>query len=100
MVSVRSTISLAGSLTTWSEVQWQDGKGQWHAVETWRAALAETRDHLWVSHWGVASKDYNSGPFRWAVYTGSGGNPPLATSQPFNTPRGPGDVVTIEVTLQ
>ncbi len=66
----------------WTEVQWVDGAGGWHAVENWRT---ETNGGGSVTHW-VEAKDFGTGPFRFAVYDVPGGTL-LGASDPFMLPR-------------
>ncbi len=66
----------------WSEVQWADGAGNWHAVENWRG---ETNGGGSVTWW-VEAKDFGTGPFRFAVYDAPGGNL-LGASEPFMLPQ-------------
>jgi LysM repeat protein len=64
----------------WAVVQWQDGLGEWRAVEGWQGAIAGNEVMWWVSE-----EHYGTGPFRWAVYREQGG--PLAgMSEPFDLP--------------
>jgi lysophospholipase L1-like esterase len=77
----------------WTAVQWQDGQGDWHAVENWQGAP----DGGGKIRWWVAEKDFGSGPFRWAVLAGAG-EELLATSKPFYLP-GPGQSLRIKLAL-
>jgi hypothetical protein len=85
-------------------VQWRDVNGTWHNVEGWQSTLDMAAGATTPSKtWGVYTKDYGQGPFRWVVY-----NPPaagstaqtgtvLATSQRFNLPSGDGANLTLTV---
>ncbi len=66
----------------WTEVQWVDGAGSWHAVENWRG---ETNGGGGITWW-VEAKDFGTGPFRFAVYDVAGGNL-LGASEPFMLPQ-------------
>ncbi len=53
-----------GAATAVTIVQWQDPQGGWHDVDGW-----QTPAHSLV-RWAVYPRDFNTGPFRWAVYAG------------------------------
>jgi hypothetical protein len=77
----------------WASVEWQDGFGKWHAVETWPGPLdAEGRTVRWVreEHFGL-------GPFRWVIYEREGGAT-WGTSAPFYMPLAGGEWVEATVT--
>jgi hypothetical protein len=78
----------------WAGVQWQDSAGGWHEVKGWQGALEASG----YQSWWVASGDFGSGPFRWAVSQAQGGAP-LAYSAPFNLPGTAGQVSVIEVAI-
>jgi hypothetical protein len=65
----------------WSEVEWVDAQGDWHVVEGWRAPLESGYRRVW----GVLSRDFGKGPFRWALYAGPEGEL-LDVSEPFDLP--------------
>jgi len=46
--------------------------------------------------WWVAQPDLSTGPFRWVVYRGQGGEY-LAGSEPFTLPDAAGALLTMEV---
>src|SRR5688572_5567394 len=48
-----------------SVVQWQDGLGNWHDVDSWRSELTWLTSYVFFQPWGVAPKDFGTGPFRW-----------------------------------
>ncbi len=75
----------------WTGVQWQGGDGVWHDVEGWRGQIAGGQ-----VRWGVAEKDFRTGPFRWLIYDGSG-RERRATSRSFTLPGSPSQIVTVEV---
>jgi hypothetical protein len=79
---------------TWTVVQWQDSADDWHDIEGWRGQL----DANGRKKWWVAARDFGSGPFRWQVIAGREGQP-LATSEQFNLPGVPGEILLIEVSL-
>lgn len=78
-VELRTDPPRAGA---WSEVQWVDGAGNWHAVENWRG---ETNGGGEI-RWWVEAKDFGTGPFRFAVYDAPGGML-LGASEPFMLPQ-------------
>ena len=65
----------------WAVVQWQDSGGNWHDVEAWGNPV----DPDGCQRWWVASSDFGSGPFRWLVSAGQGGEQ-LAVSESFHLP--------------
>jgi hypothetical protein len=75
-------------------VQWQDGLGGWHDVDSWRGEL----DGRARAIWWVSPDHFGDGPFRWLVYRGSDGEV-LGTSEPFNLPGGHRHLVRVEVSL-
>ena len=77
----------------WAVVQWQDGPGNWHDVEGWRGAPDEKR-----TIWYVDERDFDTGPFRWALYDGPEGAL-FAASEPFDLPAGHGQIVHVDVSL-
>src|SRR5579859_4189019 len=86
-----ATIALAvvgAPAGAWTDVQWQDGLGQWHDVNGWQAALDPTGQRLW---WVGNSMLGQNGLFRWLVTLGQGG-PVWATSLVFHLPATPGYV--------
>jgi LysM repeat protein len=86
-----ATIALAvvgAPAGAWTDVQWQDGLGQWHDVNGWQAALDPTGQRLW---WVGNSMLGQNGLFRWVVTLGQGG-PVWATSLVFHLPATPGYV--------
>ncbi len=76
----------------WVEVQWLDGLGRWHNVESWPGELKNG----WAVRW-VLPEDFGTGPFRWVVYERQGG-PMRATSPSFYFPRAAGEWVLVDVT--
>lgn len=76
----------------WSVVQWQGGDGVWHDVEGWRSPV-----HAGEVRWRVTAKDFNTGPFRWAVYDAAGGQL-LAVSEAFTLPGAAYAEVQVTVT--
>lgn len=73
----------------WTVVQWQDAHGNWHDVEGWQGRLDDG-----VKRWWVAPADFRKGPFRWAIYERRGSGL-LGTSEAFNLPQSPHEIVTI-----
>ena len=82
----------------WTAVQWQDIEGRWHDVEGWRGALDEVGNGVGTKVWWVAQKDFGTGPFRWVVHRGQGGEY-LAESEPFTLPPAAGMTVQVAVLL-
>lgn len=68
------------NIVYWTEIQWQDISGGWHVVEGWRGSSSRG-----IVRWFVASKDFNTGPFRWLIYKQKGSNI-LGTSEVFALP--------------
>ena len=86
-------------------VEWQDTQGNWHEVEGWQG----TPDHVipgpsatmvGLKAWGVAAKDFGTGPFRWLVYNDHSLAERLAVSSPFNLPGGSGQDQIVNVLLE
>lgn len=80
--------ALIGGLpaTSWIGVEWQDGLGQWHAVDGWQG-LPDSVDGLGrlLQQWNTGPENFGRGPFRWAVYTSQGGSL-VGVSPSFNLP--------------
>ena len=92
----------------WTTVQWQDARGEWHAVEGWQGTLDGVRlgdgdAPIGDKTWWAAEDNLGSGPFRWAIYRGEGGGTGrgrlLATSEPFYLPGSTGATATVDVSL-
>ena len=75
---------------TQAVVEWEDGNGGWHTVDTW--VTSPTTQVTWQ----VWPKDYGTGPFRWVVYDQGR---PLGTSQSFYLPTADGQVTDVVVVL-
>lgn len=78
---------------SWSVVQWQDANGGWHDVSGWQSQLT----HGYVGWW-VAPEDYGTGPFRWLLLDGAGGQQ-LGASESFHLPGYTKSVTLIELAL-
>jgi hypothetical protein len=76
----------------WGVVQWQDSSQGWHDVEGWRNTLDENG----YRRWWVDSKDFGTGPFRWAVSHAPDGAV-LGVSESFSLPLTAGQVVPVRV---
>lgn len=76
----------------WGVVQWLGDDGNWHDVEGWQGPAPAN------SRWWVAAKDFNTGPFRWAVKNGPGGEL-IGTSEPFTLPQFPNETRLVTVSL-
>ena len=88
-IELQTQIASTGA---WSVVQWQDNAGGWHDVEGWRGPLADSNNRrCWV-----AAKDFGTGPFRWAVTQGQGGQL-LGASAPFKLPNGANETLQVAV---
>ena len=74
-------------------IQWQDSVGDWQDVDGWQGTLNNN-----YRRWWVAAKDFGTGPFRWLVTRGPGGEV-LGTSEPFNLPAGANQVILVQVSL-
>jgi hypothetical protein len=79
----------------WTVVQWQDAFGDWQDVEGWQGTLDDAQHKTW---W-VAKKDFDTGPFRWAVYREKAG-PLVLTSDSFFLPDGVGKTSKIEIPVE
>ena len=78
----------------WTVVQWEDSGGNWHDVEGWRGELGTSGTRVWQ----VVSKDFGTGPFRWALFQGQDGRL-VTASQSFRLPSKANEVVRVEVSL-
>jgi len=83
-------------------VEWQDADGMWHAVAGWQGTLdrvaVEDGAVTGYKTWWVGAEDLGTGPFRWLIYRGKGGER-LATSEPFYLPASARRVVQVDVGL-
>ncbi len=77
-----------------SVVQWQDVNGDWNDVEGWKRELQNGYER-----WTVEAKDFNSGPFRWAVRNGQSGVV-LGSSESFTLPAGGNQTTQVTITLE
>lgn len=84
----------AGATTLWTVVQWQDDLGGWHDVEGWRGSLNQRGN----KRWWVAPRDFNSGPFRWVIFSSPDGAV-LAESPSFYLPKAAGEIIKTDVSL-
>ena len=82
----------------WTSVQWQDTGGRWHDVEGWRGTLDEMAVGVGRKVWWVAQRDFGTGPFRWIVRHGYGGDL-LAGSESFSLPGTAGETMQVEMLL-
>jgi hypothetical protein len=87
-------------ITLWTVVEWQDGFGNWHAVEGWQGTLDEINSAgIGRKVWWVSGGDMGKKPFRWHVYQSQNGQL-LTTSRSFELPHYSGEIVRVQVTLQ
>jgi hypothetical protein len=82
----------------WTAVQWQDTGGRWHDVEGWRGTLDGVANGVGIKVWWVAQSDLGTGPFRWIVRRGFGGDL-LAGSESFHLPVTSGETTLVEVLI-
>jgi len=82
----------------WTVVQWQDGLRNWHDVDGWQGDLDAFDGSVGWKTWWVAKEDLGTGPFRWALYHGHGGEL-LTYSEPFYLPSRSGQVVVVDASL-
>jgi len=78
----------------WTEVEWQDGEGQWHTVPGWRGSYNRTGRVSWF----VDQKDFGKGPFRWVVTETEDGEI-VGSSEPFYLPGSADEVLRVEVVV-
>lgn len=97
---IYSTQSLDGE-NVQTLVQWQDGLGGWHDVDTWRGALDEIYADGGRKTWFVSEQHFDTGPFRWVIYQDleTSGQETLATSDPFDMPSSNGALARTVVTI-
>ena len=88
-------LHVRGQTSLWTVVQWQGNDGRWHDVEGWRGDLEADG----IRRWWVAAKDFDTGPFRWAIYQSQNG-PKLATSPPFHLPDQANEVLRIGISIE
>jgi hypothetical protein len=82
----------------WTAVQWRDSGGRWQDVEGWCGSLDEVMGGVGKKVWWVVEKDFGTGPFRWVVRHGYGGEL-LAGSESFHLPNADGQIVRVGVVL-
>jgi hypothetical protein len=82
----------------WAAVQWQDAGGRWHDVEGWRGTLDDGASGVGRKVWWVAERDLGTGPFRWIVLHGNGGDL-LAGSESFYLPGTAGETIPVQLLL-
>lgn len=84
-------------------VRWADQFGNWHPVEGWQGNVDEVgQENLaWVSHkeWWVGHDQMGSGPYRWFIYDGEGGEM-VFESESFFLPEKNGEEMVIKTTLR
>lgn len=76
----------------WGVVQWLGDDGNWHDVEGWQGPMPAN------NQWWVAAKDFNTGPFRWSIKSGPGGEM-LGASESFMLPQFPNETLVVSVSL-
>ncbi len=82
----------------WSDVQWQDSLGVWHAVESWRGQFDQVMNGVGTKTWWVDQYSFGPTPFRWVVFDDTG-KTVLVTSEPFNLPTQNQQWVVVTVSL-
>ena len=81
-----------------TQVQWQDDKGRWHDVTSWRGALDNVQAAYGYKTWWGGKDDLGTGPFRWLIFAQAKGRL-LATSEFFTLPEVRGGAQVVEVEL-
>ncbi len=81
-----------------SVVQWQDGQGEWHDVDSWRGEFDEVVYSVGTKTWWLEEWLFGAGPFRWVVYDQTSGQV-LARSAPFTMPREHRQTVSVDTVL-
>jgi len=66
-------------------VQWQDGLGLWHDVQSWQGDLDRSTSNTAFKRWTLNSS-YGNGPFRWVIYNELG-DEVWGFSPSFNLPE-------------
>ncbi len=79
-------------------VQWQDGLGEWHNVDSWRGGFDECKGNDARKSWWVSEDHFGSGPFRWVLYLRRG-DETLVVSESFDMPSVHGEIVRVSITL-
>jgi LysM repeat protein len=87
---IRLTAAGAPALA-WTTIEWQDGRGQWHAVTGWQGELDNTGQLTW---WVADTELGSRGLYRWVVYESRGGSV-WATSGVFRLPAAAGEMVRV-----
>lgn len=80
-------------LVYWTEIEWQDGLGDWHKVDGWRGST--TNDQI---QWFVGSELLGSGPFRWLVFSEEN-EMLLGVTNQFCMPSNSGDIQILTINL-
>ena len=88
----------AADATQWSDVEWQDGVGEWHKVESWTGQYDQVRNGVGIKTWWVDRYTFGPTPFRWAISDSTGKNV-LVTSATFNLPTQNQQTVIVMVSL-
>lgn len=78
--------------SAWSVVQWLGADGNWHDVDGWQGPVPAN------NQWWVAAKDFNTGPFRWAIKSDPGGEV-IGASESFMLPQFPNETLIVSVSL-
>lgn len=81
-----STYAYGMSADTLISVEWLDGLGQWHLVQSWSGKADKVLDNgALFKQWTVEPDIYGKGPFRW-IYTNSITGQVMGASANFNLP--------------
>lgn len=76
----------------WAVVQWQDGLGEWHDIDSWRGQVEDG-----YVLWFVSEDLFGAGPFRWLVTDQDGQT--LGSSESFDMPLYRGTITSVLVEL-
>jgi hypothetical protein len=82
----------------WTVVQWLDGLGNWHDVDSWEGTPASASANGTHMVWKVDDSLLGRGPFRWIIEQGTGGAISGASAS-FYLPHDAGEGVPVTVTL-
>ena len=84
--------------TLWTQVEWQDGLGEWHRVDGWQGPIDGVRQGIGWKRWWLAADLFGRGPFRWVALNHQDGTL-IAASAPFTLPTGAGVIVVVPLSV-